>query len=71
MATGPASALRIVDGLASDGALRGSHLLPSVRDELLARLGRTEEARFELLTAAALATNERQRTVLGGKAAAL
>ena len=71
MATGPASALRIVDGLASDGALRGSHLLPSVRGELLARLGRIEEARSELLTAAALATNERQRAVLEGKAAAL
>ena len=71
MATGPANALRIVDQLAFDGALRGSHLLPSVRGELLARLGRTEEARSELLTAARLATNERESAVLRAKAAAL
>jgi RNA polymerase sigma factor (sigma-70 family) len=71
MATGPASALRIVDGLASEGALRGSHLLPSVRGELLARLGRTLEARSELLTAASLTANERERAVLEAKAAAL
>lgn len=71
MATGPANALRIVDQLAFDGALRGSHLLPSVRGELLARLGRTEEARTELLTAARLATNERESAVLRAKAAAL
>ncbi len=71
MATGPATALRIVDGLASAGALRGSYLLPSVRGELLARLGRTEEARSELLTAAGLAANEREQAVLRAKAAAL
>lgn len=71
MATGPASALRIVDGLGAEGALRGSYLLPSVRGELLVRLGRTDEARSELLTAAALATNERQRILLEAKAAAL
>lgn len=71
MATGPANALRIVDRLASDGALRGSHLLPSVRGELLAQLGRTEEARSELLTAAGLAANERESAVLRAKAAAL
>lgn len=71
MATGPASALRIVDGLASEGVLRGSHLLPSVRGELLARLGRTREARSELLIAAGLAANERERAVLEAKAAAL
>jgi RNA polymerase sigma factor (sigma-70 family) len=71
MATGPASALRIVDRLASDGALRGSHLLPSVRGELLAQLGRREEARSELRTAASLAANERERAVLEAKAAAL
>src|SRR5690606_10826948 len=41
-AVGPASALRIVDELAEAGALRGSYLLPSVRGELLAQLGRTE-----------------------------
>lgn len=71
MSTGPASALRIVDGLASDGALRGSHLLPSVRGELLARLGRVSEARSELLTAAGLTANTRERAVLEAKAAAL
>jgi RNA polymerase sigma factor (sigma-70 family) len=71
MATGPANALRIVDRLDSDGALRGSHLLPSVRGELLARLGRTAEARSELLTAAALATNEQQKAALHAKAAGL
>jgi predicted RNA polymerase sigma factor len=71
MATGPANALRIVDRLASEGALRGSHLLPSVRGELLARLGRIEEARSELITAAGLAGNERKSAVLRVKAAAL
>jgi RNA polymerase sigma factor (sigma-70 family) len=71
MATGPASALRIVDSLVSDGALRGSHLLPSVRGELLARLGRIEEARSELITAAGLTSNQRESGVLRAKAAAL
>jgi predicted RNA polymerase sigma factor len=46
-------------------------LLPSVRGDLLARLGRTEEARSELLTAAQLAANERERAVLRARAAAL
>jgi RNA polymerase sigma factor (sigma-70 family) len=71
MATGPANALRIVDRLAAEGALRGSHLVPSVRGELLARLGRTDEAREELEAAATLATNDREREVLRTKAAAL
>jgi RNA polymerase sigma factor (sigma-70 family) len=71
MATGPATALRIVDQLASEGALRGSHLLPSVRGELLARLGRIEEARGERTTAASLTANDRERQVLLDKAAAL
>ena len=71
MVTGPANALRIVDRLAGEGALRGSHLLPSVRGELLARLGRTEEARSELVTAAGLVGNDRQRDLLLAKAAAL
>ncbi|POH63918.1 RNA polymerase subunit sigma-24 [Cryobacterium zongtaii] len=68
MATGPASALRIVDDLADDGALRGSALLPSVRGELLARLGRAQEARAEFLTAAALTANTQERDVLLAKA---
>lgn len=71
MATGPASALRIVDGLADDGALRGSALVPSVRGELLARLGRSQEARSEFAVAAALTANSRERDVLLAKAAAL
>jgi RNA polymerase sigma factor (sigma-70 family) len=71
MATGPANALLIVDRLDSQGPLRGSHLLPSVRGELLARLGRTEEARSEFLTAARLTANERESAVLRAKAAAL
>lgn len=68
MATGPANGLAIVDRIESGGALRGSHLLPSVRGELLAKLGRTQEARSELLTAARLATNTRERDVLLAKA---
>ena len=71
MATGPASAMPIIERLTSEGALRGSHLLSSVRGELLGRLGRIEEARSELLTAADLATNERERAVLRAKADAL
>ncbi|MDR6867299.1 RNA polymerase sigma factor (sigma-70 family) [Microbacterium resistens] len=68
MATGPASALRIVDGLAASGALRGYHLLPATRGELLRRLGREEEARSEFAMAAALAGNDRERAVLEEKA---
>ena len=71
MATGPATALTIVDALAREPAMRGSHLLPSVRGELLARLGRAEEARSEFLTAAHLTANERESAVLRAKAAAL
>ncbi|NYD71326.1 RNA polymerase sigma factor [Herbiconiux flava] len=71
MAVGPASALRLVDELAATGALAGSYLVPSVRGELLAQLGRAEEARSELVTAAGLVGNERARSVLLGKAAAL
>jgi RNA polymerase sigma factor (sigma-70 family) len=71
MATGPATALRIVDALAVEGALRGSHLLPSVRGELLAQLGRVDEAREQLTAAARLTANDRERDVLLKKAAAL
>lgn len=71
MSEGPATALRVVDALAARDALRGSYLLPSVRGELLSRLGRTDEARSELLTAAHLATNERESAVLRAKASAL
>ncbi|QHC65160.1 sigma-70 family RNA polymerase sigma factor [Rathayibacter sp. VKM Ac-2759] len=71
MATGPASALLIVDRLSSEGALRGSHLLPGVRGELLLRLGRRAEARAEFATAAALAGNERTRALLESRASSL
>lgn len=71
MATGPANALRIVDALAAEGALRGSYLLPSVRGELLARLGRNDEARTELEEAARLTGNDRERALLLAKASAL
>ncbi|WP_375388480.1 RNA polymerase sigma factor [uncultured Amnibacterium sp.] len=69
MATGPVAGLAIVDGLLADGALAGSHLLPSVRGELLARLGREAEARTAFAEAAALAANDRTRAVLMAKAA--
>ncbi|MFB7620713.1 RNA polymerase sigma factor [Kitasatospora sp. NPDC056181] len=71
MATGPQEALPIVDGLAASGRLSGSHLLPTVRGELLVRLGRTAEARAELELAARLCRNTRERSVLLRKAAAL
>ncbi|MFE1437922.1 RNA polymerase sigma factor [Streptomyces sp. NPDC058739] len=64
MAEGPAEALRIVDALAAEPALRGYHLLPSVRGDLLGRLGRTAEARAEFERAAGLARNERERELL-------
>jgi RNA polymerase sigma factor (sigma-70 family) len=68
MATGPASALRIIDGLIAEGALRGYHLLPATRAELLLRLGRDDEARSEFAAAAALAGNDRERALLEQKA---
>ncbi|GIJ49355.1 RNA polymerase sigma factor [Virgisporangium aliadipatigenens] len=71
MAHGPLPALSIVDELVASDRLAGSHLLPSVRGELLTRLGRTNEARRELTQAAELCRNEREREVLLRKAAAL
>ncbi|MEW1708508.1 RNA polymerase sigma factor [Microbacterium sp. NPDC089190] len=71
MASGPLEGLAIADGLAAAGALKGSHLIPSVRGELLARLGRTREAHDELLNAADLARNEREAALLRRKAEAL
>lgn len=67
---GPAAALAIVDGLAGERPLAASHLLPSVRGELLARLGRGEEARAAFALAAERAQNARERAVLLAKAAA-
>jgi RNA polymerase sigma factor (sigma-70 family) len=71
MAEGPAAALRVVDDLADAPALAGSHLLPSVRGELLARMGRIEEARAELARAAGLCGNARERELLQRKRSAL
>lgn len=71
MASGPLEGLALVDGLAATGVLRGSHLIPSVRGELLSRLGRTRAARDELLAAAGLTRNEREAELLRRKAAAL
>ena len=70
MAFGPAAGLELVDALASEPALAGYHLLPSVRGDLLAKLGRPDEARAEFLRAAALTRNERERALLEGRAAA-
>jgi RNA polymerase sigma factor (sigma-70 family) len=71
MASGPAPALAIVDELIALDRLPGSHLVPTVRGELLARLGRRPEARAELELAARLCANQRERSVLLRKAAAL
>jgi predicted RNA polymerase sigma factor len=65
MADGPAAGLEIVDGLTG---LDGSYLLPSVRGELLARLGRDQEAADEFDRAAQMTDNEREREVLADKA---
>ncbi|MFJ8532981.1 RNA polymerase sigma factor [Streptomyces sp. NPDC093591] len=64
MADGPAPALEIVDAIATEPALRDYHLLPSVRGDLLLRLGRTADARAEFERAAGLTRNEREREML-------
>jgi predicted RNA polymerase sigma factor len=71
MAYGPERGLEIVDSVATNPALRDYHLLPTVRGDLLARLGRTGDARAEFTRAAALTRNERERAVLESRAAAL
>ena len=71
MASGPEEALSIVDELVATDRLAGSYLLPSVRGELLARLGRTAEARAALELAARRCRNLREHAVLLRKAAAL
>ncbi|MFF8094327.1 RNA polymerase sigma factor [Streptomyces sp. NPDC016675] len=68
MAEGPAPALALVDALAAEPALRDYHLLPSVRGDLLLRLGRTAEARTEFERAASLARNARERELLARRA---
>lgn len=71
MAGSPEAALAIVDEVAEVKGLKNSHLVPSVRGELLARLGRNSEARRELLAAAELAGNEQVARTLRVKAADL
>jgi RNA polymerase sigma-70 factor (ECF subfamily) len=70
MAFGPAAGLELVNALSSEPSLRSYHFLPSVRGDLLAKLGRTEEARVEFERAAALTQNARERELLLGRAAA-
>ena len=69
MAEGPAAGLTVVDALADEPALRDYHLLPSVRGDLLDRLGRREEAEVAFTTAASLTRNARERELLQGRAA--
>jgi predicted RNA polymerase sigma factor len=69
MAFGPEAGLELVDGIVSSGALNGYHLLPSVRADLLLKVGRADEARAELERAAELTQNERERTMLLDRAA--
>jgi RNA polymerase sigma factor (sigma-70 family) len=70
MAFGPAAGLEIADALTAEPRLAGYHLLPSVRGDLLARLGRSAEARAEFERAAALTRNARERELLLERAAA-
>ena len=70
-ARGPAAGLEIVDALTSEPSMKRYHLLPSVRGDLLAKLGREEEARAELERAASLTRNARERELLLARAAAL
>ncbi len=64
MAFGPAAGLEIVDPLRGDPAMKSYHLLPSVRGDLLKKLGRLDEARAEFERAAAITRNARERDLL-------
>lgn len=70
MLFGPAAGLEVVDALGLEPALKAYHLLPSVRGDLLKKLGRLEEARVEFERAASLTRNERERKLLLDRAAA-
>ena len=70
MAFGPQAGLAIVDAIAGDRAMAGYHLLPSVRGDLLAKLGRSEEAAAEFRRAAQMTRNERERNLLLARASA-
>jgi RNA polymerase sigma factor (sigma-70 family) len=69
MAFGPAAGLERIDELISEPSLRNYHLLPSVRGDLLSKVGRFEEARAEFERAASLTNNARERELLLGRAA--
>lgn len=69
MAFGPASGLELVDALITEPSLRSYHLLPSVRADLLAKLGRSDEARAEFERAASMTRNARERALLFQRAA--
>src|ERR1700733_7216539 len=69
MAEGPAAGLTVIDAIADDPALKSYHLLPSVRGDLLRKLGRISEARAEFERAAALTQNARERDLLLARAA--
>lgn len=71
MAFGPEAGLEVVDGLMHEAALKNYHLLPSVRGDFLAKLGRHDEARIEFERAAGLTHNERERQLLLARAAQL
>ena len=71
MAFGAEAGLAIVDSLAGEKSMQKYHWLPSVRGDLLAKLGRNEEALVEFERAAALAGNEREKELLLSRAAAL
>ena len=70
MAFGPTAGLELVDALTLEPSLKAYHLLPSVRGDLLAKLGRVDEARVEFERAASLTRNARERTLLLERAAA-
>jgi predicted RNA polymerase sigma factor len=70
MAQGPAAGLALVDALTAESTLRNYHLLPSVRGDLLVKLGRFGEARAEFERAASLTQNVRERDLLYARAAA-
>jgi RNA polymerase sigma factor (sigma-70 family) len=70
MAFGPAAGLKLVDALTSEPSLESYHLLPSVRGDLLKKLGRMDEARAEFERAASLTRNTRERELLIGRARA-
>jgi len=70
MAFGPEAGLELVDALTSEPSLKNYHLLPSVRGDLLSKLGRVEEARAEFERAAALTRNTRERELLFKRARA-